>query len=811
MLWKVLELALNINYFPSILLNVDDFFISYNKVDKLWAVWVAWALEEKGYSVIIQEWDFLPGNNFAVCIHNALKKARDLISILSPDYLTSDYCQAEWTSKFCEDPAGAERKIIPIRVRKTAIDGLLLARGYIDLVGLEEEQAKETLLRGVSSERAKPTLPPRYPGVEIALKRPKFPGTLPEIWNVPFLRNINFTGRNGFFQAIETSLDPQIPLPRVIAIHGLSGTGKTQILVEYAYRSSAQYDLVWWIRSESPITILSDYFDLAKKLDLDIFDAEEPKKRIDAIRRWFETNGNWLLIFDNVKRPEEITDFIPRSATGVVLISSIYPQWGELCKDTLISAFCREESLEYINKRTKQNCKDESDLLAESLGDLPLALAQACAYIEAKGLQISEYNSLYQKYQTALLDRSKTRDYPLSLVKTLEISYQEIESQSKVASELLSFICFFAPNNIHICLLKGDPEAIQEPLRSVLDDELLLDDTLETLLNYSLIERNGVNISVHRLVQLILRNRLEESLKKQMSAIVLKILCDKCLFDFSDFNNWPKVLPLLPHALTTIEIAESLTLDGGMRGFLLNQLGLYFNSIGDYNAAAKAFKRSLESFCADLDQEHPIRARALTNYVLALRNLKDPVQLDAFVDELEKSLEVLIRTFGPNSPEVSPEYTALGLIFRDIGGEKNLTKAQKLFFNAAAINRDNVEENPLRVSTDLSNLASVFQEIGGIDNLIMARLFLEEALDTDRKYLGSDHPAYAVHSNNYALILQDLGRIQRQRSLFESANTKLHEAHRILLDKYGDQHPETKKVLVNLRNSDEFLLKLDQK
>lgn len=788
-----------------------DFFISYNKVDTQWAEWVAWVLEERNYSVLIQEWDFRPGTNFAVCMDNALKEASVLISILSPDYLASKNCQAEWTSMFCEDPTGAQRKIIPIRVRKTAIEGLLLPRVHIDLVGLEEEQAKETLLRGISSERAKPTDPPRYPGVEITLKRPKFPGALPNIWNVPFLRNINFTGRNGFFQVIENSLGSQTPSSGVLAIHGLSGTGKTQILVEYAYRSSAQYYLVWWIRAESPTTIFSDYCDLAKKLDLDIRGVEEPKKRIEIIRRWLETNGNWLLIFDNVKRPEEITDFIPSSATGVVLISSIYPQWGELCKDTLIPAFSREESLEYINKRIKQNCTGESGVLAESLGDLPLALAQACAYIEAKGLQISEYNSLYQKYQTTLLDRSKTRDYPLSLVKTLEISYQEIESQSKGASDLLSLICFFAPNNIHISWLKDDPETIQEPLRSVLDDELLLDDTLEMLLNYSLIERNGVDISVHRLVQLILRNRLEEALKKQMCAIALKILSDNCRFDFSDFNNWPKVLPLLPHALTTIEIAESLTLDGELNGFLLNQLGLYFNSIGDYDAAAKAFKRSLESFSTDLDQEHPICVRVFTNYVLALRNLKDSVQLNPFVDELEKSLDFLIRTFGPNSTEVSPAYTALGLILTDIGGKENLDKAKKFFFIAYDLNRDNVEENPLRVSTDLSNLATVLQKKGGTDDLIMARPLLEKALDIDRKYFGSDHPTYAVHLNNYALILQNLGRIQWQRSLFESANTKFHEAYRILLDKYGDQHPETRKVLENLRNSNEFLLKLDQK
>lgn len=128
---------------------------------------------------------------------------------------------------------------------------------------------------------------------------------------------------------------------------------------------------------------------------------------------------------------------------------------------------------------------------------------------------------------------------------------------------------------------------------------------------------------------------------------------------------------------------------------------------------------------------------------------------------------------------------------------------------AYMLNRDYVEENPLRVSTDLSNLASVLQELGGTDNQIRARFILEEALDIDEKYFGSNHPVYALHLNNYALILQDLGRIQRQHWLCESANTKLREAYRIMLEKYGDQHPETRKVLENLRNSDAFLSKLN--
>ena len=37
---------------------MKDFFISYNSADKGWAEWIAWQLEEAGYTTILQAWDF---------------------------------------------------------------------------------------------------------------------------------------------------------------------------------------------------------------------------------------------------------------------------------------------------------------------------------------------------------------------------------------------------------------------------------------------------------------------------------------------------------------------------------------------------------------------------------------------------------------------------------------------------------------------------------------------------------------------------------------------------------------------------------
>ena len=66
---------------------MKDFLISYNKADSRWAVWIAWELEEAGFSTVFQAWDFRPGSNFVLEMDRAAKEAQRTIVVLSPDYL----------------------------------------------------------------------------------------------------------------------------------------------------------------------------------------------------------------------------------------------------------------------------------------------------------------------------------------------------------------------------------------------------------------------------------------------------------------------------------------------------------------------------------------------------------------------------------------------------------------------------------------------------------------------------------------------------------------------------------------------------
>jgi len=155
-----------------------DFFISYNKADRAWAEWVAWELEEAGYTVVIQAWDFRPGSNFVVEMDRASKQAQRTIGILSPDYVSAMFTQSEWSAAFVVDPTGTMGKLLPVIVRECNPEGLLTPIVHIDLVELKEAQAKKTLLEGVQRRRVKPQVKPKFPGTvkRSVANQPRFPG-----------------------------------------------------------------------------------------------------------------------------------------------------------------------------------------------------------------------------------------------------------------------------------------------------------------------------------------------------------------------------------------------------------------------------------------------------------------------------------------------------------------------------------------------------------------------------------------------------------------------------------------------------------
>ena len=152
----------------------SDFFVSYTQADLHWAEWIAWQLEQAGFTTVIQAWDFRPGSNFMLDMQKAAEEADRTIAVLSPDYLESAYAQQEWASALAADPTGKGGKLLPVRVRECEPKGLLTQVVYVDLVGLSDLAASNTLLSGINRDRAKPGAPPQFPSA--TTQSPHFPG-----------------------------------------------------------------------------------------------------------------------------------------------------------------------------------------------------------------------------------------------------------------------------------------------------------------------------------------------------------------------------------------------------------------------------------------------------------------------------------------------------------------------------------------------------------------------------------------------------------------------------------------------------------
>jgi hypothetical protein len=155
---------------------MSDFFISYTSANQAWAEWIGYVLEEEGFTVIIQAWDFRPGSNFVLEMRKAAAEADRTIMVLSPDYLKSQFASPEWAAAFAQDPMGLERKLVPIMIRRCSPPGLLTPLVHIALFDQDQDSARDLLINGVKATRAKPARRPLFPGAATRRSAKAFPG-----------------------------------------------------------------------------------------------------------------------------------------------------------------------------------------------------------------------------------------------------------------------------------------------------------------------------------------------------------------------------------------------------------------------------------------------------------------------------------------------------------------------------------------------------------------------------------------------------------------------------------------------------------
>jgi tetratricopeptide (TPR) repeat protein len=773
-----------------------DFFISYHKADKAWAEWIAWQLEEEGkYQVILQAWNFRAGDDLVVGMLNAAEQARCTIAVLSPDYLMALLTKPEWTAAFAQDSTGEKGTLMPVRVRECELPNLLKPITYIDLVGLEVDQAKKRLLGEVKRRSRQPATEPQYPGQGVppeeraVTREVRFPGSLPPVWNLLQRRNANFTGREELLEKLREVMTSGEP----VVLFGLGGKGKTALAVEYVYRNHPYYDRIWWLRSEEAAVLSDDYAALAGPLGLPEKDAPDLEAQVIAVRQCLGRLDKWLLIFDNATGPEAVKGYLPQGEGGQVLITSRNPAWQGLGRPLEVEVLSPPEAVAFLLQRTGQGDEAAAAALAEDLGYLPLALDQAGAYLEVTGRTLNEYLEFFRSSRLDLwAQEAAPRHYEKTVATTWELAMQQVRQDSEAAADLLSLSAFLAPDDIPLELLRQGMDLLTETLAKAIADDITWDEALGALQRYSLVDVSieADSFSVHRLVQAVVRDRLDQDSRRKWAKIAIDLLNAGFPEGMQvNVKAWPLYARLLPHAMSALARAGELNLEMEEVARLWNQTGLYLGTRAEFLQALDCYRRSLQIYEATFGPNHPYVAIAVNNLGSVLHDLGD---LSGAQDCFELALRIDEAAYGPDHPDVANRVNNLGSVLRAMG---DLAGAQECYERALRIDEAAYGLTHPNVAIDVNNLGSVLKAQG---DLVGAKECYERAL-VILEALGPELPQVATSVNNLGSVLRAMGDLAGAQECYKRA-LRIDEAA------YGLSHPN---VAIDVNNLGLVLQALD--
>lgn len=548
--------------------------------------------------------------------------------------------------------------------------------------------------------------------------------------NVPS-RNPHFTGRAKDLRALRRLLKKRSRVS-VHAVHGMGGVGKTQLVLEFCHRH--RLDVMWWIIAENPALIPDQLCALGRALGLDL-----PAEAVDGVPIVVSYLGGlrkWLLVFDNAESVDDLRPFVP-SGSGKVLIttrnSGFAAMGGVLDLDTM----SRQESVAMLSRRAPGLTADQADELAELLGDLPLGLEQAAAYLGKTQMPAHEYLDLLRASPDSLADKGEGNR---SLHTLWTLSFQRLDEQHPDAARMLAICGYLAPESIPLDLFSENGFAEVSHVVGV-------------LVGYSLVKRDQDTIAVHRLVQLAARRHYTpapvEDADSHPLARTIKLLNADLPGDvYNDPSTWPRWRRLLPHVLAVLDRhTTNADLAPKSASWLRGGCGLYLAATGQAEQAVPILERALLLDKGLYGADHPSVATATGNLAAALMVMGRPADARPL---LEWALAISEATQPPVDLVMANQLSNLGLVLGSVGEP---TAALPLLEQALAIIESVHDQDDPLVANALSNLATVLHALG---RLAEARPLLERALAINERANGSDHPHVAIRLSNLAMVLRDL-------------------------------------------------------
>lgn len=542
---------------------------------------------------------------------------------------------------------------------------------------------------------------------------------------------------------------------------GMRGCGKSQLAAALAKQcEDANWSLVAWVNAVSPESIKSALVELAKELKVDTSDEPTQDQIIARCLNSLRSSeaSDRLVIFDNVEDINDLRGLVP-TGDGLRVVATTTNNTGWEYQDWTtikVGVFDHNESIDYLLTVTKSDDHDTADVLAERLGDLPLAIAQAAATARHKNLSLSQYLNQLDTYRSERAIRPVPGGYyaddvATALCMAIEDALENLADPTRQsARRQLGALALLAESGVPTRWL--DPTIEQQDNQELQGANKAEDedahDALTELIRRSIVHQSADKATtiLHRLQAQAFRESWDEneSAEAYESAAIL--------LDKVDVDRFPR---------NDTDSRRRETLD------LIEQL----RAIGEQKYSRNIFTH--ENIPVSLFQ--------------ALSNAHD-LALFSEALTLEASINTIQEILGPEHPDTLTVLNDFGVAYLDM---QLISEAIAIFERLLSVDRRLLDEDDPTVFAAQINLASAYQEAGRLRDAIT--LYETTLVDHTRIPMAS-YPDALTALSNLAAAYQAEEHSEEATRLF---NSVLDGQLRIL----GPDHPDTLNTRSHIANS----------
>ncbi|MFB7329834.1 FxSxx-COOH system tetratricopeptide repeat protein, partial [Streptomyces sp. NPDC056190] len=600
------------------------------------------------------------------------------------------------------------------------------------------------------------------------------------------------------------------------AVQGLGGVGKSTLALHYAHRNRGDYTLIWWINAASPDEIETSLTSLTHTLVPGWAATAGRQAQVAWARQWLAWHPGWLLVYDNVEDPDDLTPYIGALHQGHHLATSRRTTgWsdsaptltlGNLDPDDATTLLCR---LVFKDAAPTPRQQADARALTADLGHFPLAIKQAGAYLaQNRGISLDAYR---RRLDTKLGKTAHGIDAERTIARIWNVTLHALEKDNPLAVGVLHIAAWLAPDDIPHTLLTTpgtDPDDTAE--------------AIGTLAAYSMVTDTGTTLSIHRLVQTVLRTAQNTDAtqpprhlqgRDHAEQAVLHSLASHPGQDSTTDSQWDTLTPHLVtlaattppghhnapltdaydavagrlheqgHTARTIPLfkatlAQREQVLGDTHPHTLtsrHNLATAYESAGDLGRAIPLFEVTLAQCEQVLGDTHPQTLASRNNLAGAYESAGN---LGRAIPLHETTLAQCEQVLGDTHPDTLASRHNLAYAYRAAG---DLERAIPLFEATLAQCKQVLGDTHPRTLASRSNLAGAYRVAGDLERAIPLH---EATLAQCEQVLGDTHPETLASRNNLAYAYRAAGDLERAIPLFEAT---LAQCEQVL----GDTHPDT--------------------